>query len=170
MPNQEKNITNIMKLTSLLLSVIMLAQHSLAFFVVHRPTIHTPRLFLSAAEPSEEQKTIGNLVADDEWNGLSLELAEIIRLAVVEDLKKNTREFLGKEEYRVGDLSKEIDTRVKQGGTFWGERDCVRKSDWAEKEMDSKKSHQWIPRICVPFRFVPFHSGPNEKQGRLRIG
>ena len=61
----------------------------------------------------EEQRRVGNLVADEEWAGLSMELAEIIRTAVVEDLKKNSREFLGKDEYALGDFSKEIDNRVK---------------------------------------------------------
>ncbi len=105
-----------MKLSLLVLSAFAAAQPSLAFVVLHRPTSHRSqqRLFLSS-EPTNEQK-VGNLVADDEWNGLSLELAEVVRLAVVEDLKKNTREFLGKDDYKVGDLSKEIDSRVKQGG------------------------------------------------------
>ena len=62
-------------------------------------------------DAKEEQ--IGNLVADDEWMGLSMELTELVRVAVVEDIKKNTRDFLGKEEYKVGDLSKELDARVK---------------------------------------------------------
>jgi hypothetical protein len=68
---------------------------------------------LTAEEEEEEEKRLGNLVADEEWNGLSLELADIIRMAVVEDLKKNSREFLGKEEYLLGDFSKELDKRVK---------------------------------------------------------
>lgn len=64
---------------------------------------------------TEEEKTaaVGNLVADDEWAGLTMELSEIIRRAVVEDIKSNAREFLGKDDYQVGDISKEIDSRVK---------------------------------------------------------
>jgi len=64
---------------------------------------------------SEEQKkeAVGNLVADDEWAGISMELAEIVRLAVIEDLKTNTRDFIGKDEYKLGDVSKELDVRVK---------------------------------------------------------
>lgn len=61
----------------------------------------------------EEQQKIGNLVADAEWAGLSMELADVVRTAVIEDLKKNSRDFLGKEDYLVGDFSKEIDKRVK---------------------------------------------------------
>ena len=109
-----------MKLSSLLISATALAQSSLAFVVFRPATTHTSsRLFISTSSAEEDQsqeQKLGNLVADDEWNGLSLELAEIVRLAVVEDLKRNTREFLGKEDYKVGDVSKEIDSRVKQGG------------------------------------------------------
>jgi len=40
--------------------------------------------------PEEEEK-VGNLVANEEWAGLSMELAEVVTTAVVEDLKKNSR-------------------------------------------------------------------------------
>lgn len=76
---------------------------------------------------SEEEKkeAVGNLVADDEWAGLSMELSEVVRIAVLEDLKKNTREFLGKEDYNVGDLTKEIDARVKEGiAGLRGKEEC----------------------------------------------
>ena len=65
---------------------------------------------------SEETKkqAVGNLVADDEWMGVSMELGEVVRMAVLEDLKKNARDFLGKEEYKFGDISKQVDTRVKE--------------------------------------------------------
>lgn len=62
---------------------------------------------------AEEKEAVGNLVADEEWAGLSMELADVVRTAVVEDLKKNSRDFLGKDDYAVGDFSKEIDRRVK---------------------------------------------------------
>jgi hypothetical protein len=58
---------------------------------------------------------IGNLVADDEWAGVTMELGELVKKAVLEDIKSKGREFLGKDEYKIGDLSKEIDARVKQG-------------------------------------------------------
>ena len=61
----------------------------------------------------EEVEKVGNLVADDEWMGLTMELAEVVRSAVVEDLKKNTSEFTGKDEYKIGDIFKELDARVK---------------------------------------------------------
>jgi len=62
---------------------------------------------------SEEVEQVGNLVADDEWMGLSMELSEMVRVAVIEDAKKNVGDFIGKDDYKVGDISKEIDTRVK---------------------------------------------------------
>ena len=36
-----------------------------------------------------------------------------LSIVVVEDLKSNTRDFLGKDDYQVGDISKEVDARVK---------------------------------------------------------
>ena len=67
----------------------------------------------TAITKEEKEEKIGNLVADDEWNGLTMELSEIIRCAVVEDMKKNARDFLGKDDYKIGDVTKEIDSRVK---------------------------------------------------------
>lgn len=61
----------------------------------------------------EKAKAVGNLVENDEWLGLTLELSELVRTAVIEDIKTNAREFLGKDNYEVGDISKEIDSRVK---------------------------------------------------------
>lgn len=52
--------------------------------------------------PVEEQKEkIGNLVADDEWMGLSMEITELVRTAIIEDVKAKTSDFIGKEEYKV---------------------------------------------------------------------
>jgi hypothetical protein len=69
----------------------------------------------SPTEMTEEKKkeVVGNLVANDEWEGLTLELAELVRLSIVEDVKKNARDFLGKDDYKLGDFSKKVDTRVK---------------------------------------------------------
>jgi hypothetical protein len=61
----------------------------------------------------EEIQKVGNLVADDEWMGLGMELSEIIRCAVLEEVKKNTADFIGKDDYKIGDITKEIDNRVK---------------------------------------------------------
>ena len=49
----------------------------------------------------EEVVKVGNLVADDEWMGLSMELSELVRVAVIEDLKEKTRDFTGKDDYKV---------------------------------------------------------------------
>jgi len=48
-----------------------------------------------------EAEEIGNLVADDEYLGLGMELAEVVRLTLKEGLKENLREFLGKDDYKV---------------------------------------------------------------------
>lgn len=72
---------------------------------------------------AEEEEKVGNLVADEEWVGLSMELADVIKTAVVEDLKRNSRDFLGKEDYAVGDFSKEIDQRVKDEVAKMREKD-----------------------------------------------
>eukprot|EP00986_Skeletonema_menzelii_P002524 scaffold682_cov113-Skeletonema_menzelii.AAC.3 len=72
---------------------------------------------------AEEKKAIGNLVADEEWAGLSMELADVVRTAVVEDLKKNSRDFLGKDDYAIGDFSKEVDRRVKEEVAKMREKD-----------------------------------------------
>lgn len=61
----------------------------------------------------EEVEKVGNLVADDEWMGLGMELSEIVRCAVIENAKAGAADFIGKDEYKVGDISKEIDSRVK---------------------------------------------------------
>lgn len=61
----------------------------------------------------EQKEKIGNLVADDEWMGLSMEITELVRTAIIEDVKGKTSDFIGKEEYKVGDISKELDSRIK---------------------------------------------------------
>jgi len=61
----------------------------------------------------ELERKVGNLVADDEWMGLSMELTELVRMSVIEDIKEKTRDFLGSDDYKVGDISKELDSRVK---------------------------------------------------------
>ena len=72
---------------------------------------------------AEQKEALGNLVADEEWAGLSMELADVVRTAVVEDLKKNSRDFLGKEDYAIGDFSKEVDRRVKEEVAKMREKD-----------------------------------------------
>lgn len=60
-----------------------------------------------------EVEEVGNLVEDDEWLGFGMELAIVLRSAVRESVKKNVKDFTGKDDYAVGDLSKEMDARVK---------------------------------------------------------
>jgi hypothetical protein len=64
---------------------------------------------LTAADTEE----VGNLVEDEEWLGLGTEMFIVLRSALRESIKKNTREFTGKDEYQLGDLSKEADARIK---------------------------------------------------------
>jgi len=68
---------------------------------------------LDSLQEEQKKELVGNLVADDEWVGLSMELAELVRTAVMEDIKAKTRDFIGKDEYKIGDISKEVDARVK---------------------------------------------------------
>ncbi|KAL3770288.1 hypothetical protein ACHAWO_004415 [Cyclotella atomus] len=79
----------------------------------------------------EQQNQVGNLVADEEWAGLSMELADVVRTAVVEDLKKNSRDFLGKDDYKMGDFSKEIDRRVKDEVAKMREKDEYELGDFS---------------------------------------
>lgn len=96
-----------------------------------RPIRIPTTILFNAEEPSEEEvasimeksklseeevEKVGNLVADDEWMGLGMELSELVRIAVIEEAKKNTSDFIGKEDYKVGDITKEIDDRVKVSG------------------------------------------------------
>ena len=60
-----------------------------------------------------EVEKIGSLVEDDEWLGLTTELWIVLRSAVRESVKKNVRDFTGKDDYKVGDISKEADARIK---------------------------------------------------------
>ena len=73
-----------------------------------------PPLKATSKYTPEEAEKIGNLVADDEWMGLTMEITELVRVAILEETKKNARDFLGKDDYKVGDISKELDARVKQ--------------------------------------------------------
>ena len=92
------------------------------------PTARIATSLFNSADPTEEEmeavleksklsdeeiQNVGNLVADDEWMGLGMELSEIIRCAIIEDVKKNTSTFIDKDDYKVGDITKEIDNRVK---------------------------------------------------------
>lgn len=100
-----------------------IVHHAIHSSVVSEPMAKNPLVTLFASSDNEgnsnkkmdskEEEKVGNLIADDEWIGLGMELSDLVKTAVVEDLKKNARDFLGKDEYKVGDIAKEIDTRVK---------------------------------------------------------
>mmetsp|Transcript_7056 Transcript_7056/g.10302 ORF Transcript_7056/g.10302 Transcript_7056/m.10302 type:complete len:278 (+) Transcript_7056:138-971(+) len=113
------------------LFTLFAAQSCCAFSVVTLrapPSLSTATTLFSVAEPTDEElqsvveksklsdeevEKVGNLVSDDEWMGLGMELSEIVRVAVIEESKKNVADFIGKEDYKVGDITKEIDSRVK---------------------------------------------------------
>jgi hypothetical protein len=83
-----------------------------------RPETDTATADISSSAAQDKNRTetaqqIGNLVADDEWDGFGMELSELVTKAVVEDIKRQLRNFTGKENLKVGDLSKEVDRRVK---------------------------------------------------------
>merc|ERR1712238_502945 len=72
----------------------------------------------------------------------TMELSEVIQMAVVEDMKKNAREFLGNDEYKLGDITKEIDTRVKsQVATMRGKEEY--EIGDISKEIE-KKRRSWV--------------------------
>lgn len=64
---------------------------------------------LTAADVEE----VGNLAEDEEWLGLGMEMAIVVRSAFRESVKKNVKEFTGSEDYKVGDLSKAADEKIK---------------------------------------------------------
>ena len=110
----------------ILISLSWLTDAATSFMVPTRSS-HRPRVAICSGDPidvdaitfssdEEKKQAVGNLVADDEWMGLGMELSEAIRMAVIEDLKQNARDFLGKDDYKIGDISKEIDSRVKTEG------------------------------------------------------
>lgn len=76
-------------------------------FVVPTARLTTRTCLSESSEPlsdtesltPEEEEQVGNLVANEEWEGLSMELAEVVTTAVVEDLKKNSR-------YKVGECQR----------------------------------------------------------------
>ena len=59
-----------------------------------------------------EVEKIGNLVEDDVWLGLAT-LAIVFWSAVRETIKANVADFIGKDDYKLGDVSKEADARIK---------------------------------------------------------
>ncbi|KOO27505.1 had-superfamily subfamily iia [Chrysochromulina tobinii] len=60
-----------------------------------------------------EDEKIGNVVENDEWLGLATELAIVFQSAVRESINANVADFIGKDDYKLGDVSKEADARIK---------------------------------------------------------
>ena len=60
-----------------------------------------------------EVEKIRNVVEDDEWLGLATELAIVFSSAVRETIKANVADFIGKDDDKLGDVSKEADARIK---------------------------------------------------------
>ena len=61
-----------------------------------------------------DEEAVGLLVEDEEWLGLGTEMFIVLRSAMRESLKKNVREFTGSDDYKLGDVSKEADRRIKE--------------------------------------------------------
>ena len=72
----------------------------------------------TTAMTKAEVEKIGNLVEDDEWLGLATELAIVFWSAVRETIKANVADFIAKtttskDDYKLDDVSKEADARIK---------------------------------------------------------
>jgi hypothetical protein len=67
----------------------------------------------TTAMTKAEDEKIGNLVENDEWLGLATELAIVFQSAVRESINENVADFIGKDDYKLGDVSKEADARIK---------------------------------------------------------
>ena len=63
---------------------------------------------------SADEEAVGLLVEDEEWLGLGTEMFIVLRSAMRESLKTNVREFTGSDDYKMGDVSKEADRRIKE--------------------------------------------------------
>ena len=107
---------------------------------------------------AEEKEQIGNLVANEEWSGLSMELTEVIATAVIEDLKKNSRDFLGKDDYSVGDFSKEIDKRVKDEVAKMREKDDYEVRAHYFSFMNNKEIQKWKNKLShrLHYYIIPY--------------
>jgi hypothetical protein len=108
----------------------------------------------------EKDEVVGNLVADDEWTGLGMELTDVISKAVMEDMKNNARDFLGKEEYEIGDITKEVDTRVKDEIAKMRGKDGYELGDFTMVMDEMSKSmveDMTVRRFLIrTLRFVPY--------------
>jgi hypothetical protein len=116
---------------------------------------------VNSVEVNEE--TVGNLVANDEWEGLTMELSALIRTAIVEDLKSNAREFLGKDDYKLGDFSKEIDRKIKTEVANLREKDDYEIGDL------SIVVDQWAKEKTSELTGKPYETGDLSREIDSRI-
>lgn len=99
-----------------------------------------------------QREELGNLVADDEYLGLTMELTELVRIAIREELKAKLRDFVGKSEYKVGDISKELDDRVKTAVAAMRDKDEYELGDlsialdtFAKQEVERLSGKPYAP-------------------------
>ena len=88
-----------------------LTRHTTPLLAESEPEVMTGETRVLTAADMEE---VGNLVEDDEWLGLGMEMAIVLRSALRESVKKNVREFTGNDDYKIGDLSKAADAKIKE--------------------------------------------------------
>ena len=98
--------------------------------------VRVRRGHFTAAEVEE----VGNLVEDDEWLGLTMELMIVLRCAIRESAKKSVKEFTGKSNHEVGDLSKELDARVKASVAELRGKDSYELGDPQSLSIPSQKT------------------------------
>mmetsp|Transcript_14588 Transcript_14588/g.40220 ORF Transcript_14588/g.40220 Transcript_14588/m.40220 type:complete len:237 (-) Transcript_14588:1488-2198(-) len=94
---------------------------------------------ITFSSPEEKEELVGNLVTDDEWNGLGMELSNTIQ-STIDDIQQKTNDFTGSEEYKIGDVSKEIDRRVKEGISSMREKDEYELGDFILAMDEMSKS------------------------------
>lgn len=83
---------------------------------------------------SEEQqdREVRSLVAEDEWNGLAMEMTRVIGKAIIEDAKKKkdklknkTDTFMGTDDYSTSDVLNALDQKVKsEVANLRGKEEC----------------------------------------------
>ena len=127
------------------------------------PTRTSPRTFPRFATEDDivfeneqaKQDAVGNLVADDEWMGLRMELSETIRMAVVEDLKVNARDFLGKDVRRTSGVSTLV-SNTHNRTTNWATypKKLMPASNKKSPRCGARTNTNWVT-LCSPWTAWP---------------
>lgn len=68
----------------------------------------------SPKDPGAVQTEVKRMVDDDEWDGVTMSLTEAVVSSVLETVSSKTKSFIGKDDYSVGDITKQVDLRIKQ--------------------------------------------------------